>query len=469
SYDRLGMEEHFRKMAEKGWLIDKIDRLGWRYRRIEPQKLAFSVCYFPTASQFDPGPSEEQETFYDFCEHTGWVLAASSAQLQIFYNERPNPVPIETDPAEEVDTIHRAMKRSFIPSWLILLLIELLEIRPHLSDLVHDPIGTLSSTPDLLSLLCWALVFLASVIELIIYFRWHRKAEQAAEHGEFYSAGSHRWFQFGCLAFLAVWLAYFLLSVFLSGDKIIVAVFAAIFLIYLPGMFCIVNGIKGFLKRRGASAKVNRIVTWVGSFALGMALLIGIITGTGILYGIGRGWFESNSEVETYVVDGHTYEVYNDPLPLTVSDLLTGAEENLYTRQRREHDSPLLTLMEGREKPRYDVPRETREAMSQLDYTVVVVKVPLFYEMCKEKLFHAGDGFEEEKPEKDRYSWQPVDPAPWGAVEAYQWGNSYGGLTHFLLCYETRIVELELSYRYGQTIGAEGMAQIGETLGRGNL
>ena len=65
-YDRSGMEEHLAKMAEKGWLLEKIGAYLWTYRRIEPKQLTFSVCYFPKASQFDPEPSEAQETFYDF-------------------------------------------------------------------------------------------------------------------------------------------------------------------------------------------------------------------------------------------------------------------------------------------------------------------------------------------------------------------------------------------------------------------
>ena len=107
-YDHTGLEAHLERMAAEGWLLEKIGNFTWHYRRVEPKKVTFSVRYFPKASMFDPGPSEEQETFYDFCAHTGWTLAASSAQMQVFYNDRPSPVPIDTDPALEVDAIHKA-------------------------------------------------------------------------------------------------------------------------------------------------------------------------------------------------------------------------------------------------------------------------------------------------------------------------------------------------------------------------
>lgn len=103
-YDHTGISAHLERMAERGWLLEKIGTLTWHYRRIEPKKLAFSVCYFAKASMYDPRPSAEQNMFYDLCAHTGWTLAAASAQMQVFYNERENPVPIDTDPALEVDS-----------------------------------------------------------------------------------------------------------------------------------------------------------------------------------------------------------------------------------------------------------------------------------------------------------------------------------------------------------------------------
>ena len=52
-YDHTGMEQHFEKMAAQGWLIEKLGYF-WRYRRIGPQALRFSVVYYSEASEFDP-------------------------------------------------------------------------------------------------------------------------------------------------------------------------------------------------------------------------------------------------------------------------------------------------------------------------------------------------------------------------------------------------------------------------------
>ena len=74
--DFPAMERHLEKMAAKGWMIDKADSAVWRYRRAEPKKVHFAVTFFPKASAYDPGPSEEQRTMWDFAEQSGWKLAA---------------------------------------------------------------------------------------------------------------------------------------------------------------------------------------------------------------------------------------------------------------------------------------------------------------------------------------------------------------------------------------------------------
>ena len=114
-YDHTGMERHLENMARKGWLLEKMSTFGWTYRRIQPRELTFFVTYYPRASEFDPSPSVGQLDFQEFCAHTGWVLAASRDQIQVFYNEYENPTPIETDPQLEVETIHKAAKRGILP------------------------------------------------------------------------------------------------------------------------------------------------------------------------------------------------------------------------------------------------------------------------------------------------------------------------------------------------------------------
>ena len=115
-YDYTGIEAHLEKMAMKGWQIHKITPFYWEYYRIEPQMLTFTVTYFSDASEFNPYPTENQQTFHEYCKAAGWQLVAEHAQMQIFCSEQANPTPIETEESVKLKAIHRAMKKNFMPS-----------------------------------------------------------------------------------------------------------------------------------------------------------------------------------------------------------------------------------------------------------------------------------------------------------------------------------------------------------------
>ena len=83
-HDRTGIQKYLEKQAEKGWMLTQLGKYRWKFQRTEPRKLHFAVVYFPEADLFDPAPGEAEVTFREFCAHSGWILAGSNAQMQIF-------------------------------------------------------------------------------------------------------------------------------------------------------------------------------------------------------------------------------------------------------------------------------------------------------------------------------------------------------------------------------------------------
>lgn len=377
-YDRTGLERHLERMAEKGWLLEKIGQFFWTYRRIEPKHLTFSVCYFPAASAFDPGPSEEQQTF------------------------------------------------------------------------------------SLFSSMCWALVFIMVAVELAGYFRWHAKAVRAAERGERCETRSRRKLQIAGLIFLAVCLVYFLASTLLSGNRFMITLTLLLLLLYVPGAFLAVNGIKRFMKGMEAPAGVNRAVTLVGSFVL-LCAVLGIIT-AGTIFALDRGWLDG--EQTTYEYQGRTYTLRRDPVPLALDDLLEG-DFSRYERRRMEEQSLLLGQCAVHQWP--IGPWELFPERVYLDYEVVLVKVPFLYDLCREAKLHERDDWDTGDPEYMwyGYAFAPADPAPWGAEEAYRWtdGSDARGEreNQFLLFYPDRIVNI--SMQWDQPPTPAQMAVVGEKLG----
>ena len=190
-YDHTGMEQHFEKMAAQGWLIEKLGYF-WRYRRIGPQALRFSVVYYSEASEFDPTkPSEGELTFYDFCAQAGWNKAASRAQMNVFYNEDANAVPIETDAALQVETLHQSMKKEQLIAWFLMLALALWIFFDMRKGFIRDFAAALSCLSALSAILDSVLLFLLCALELGGYYLWRRRAKREAELGRFLPTRSH--------------------------------------------------------------------------------------------------------------------------------------------------------------------------------------------------------------------------------------------------------------------------------------
>lgn len=447
-YDHTGLERHFERMAARGWLLCGSGQYTWHYRRIEPKQLTFCVCYYPRATVFDPLPSVGQEEFYDFCAHTGWTLAASSAQLQVFYNEREDPTPIETDPALEVEAIHRSAKKSFLLPNGLLLAVGLLNLGQFLWRLRDDPITTLSNAGALLAAVAGVILLALCSVELCAYFLWHRRALKAAERGEFLPTRSHRWFQRIMLVILAAATVWFFIS--MAGDGLggVMLVSLAVGVLVVAAVL----GIREGLKKRYVSAGANRAVTILAC------------VGLSVLFAAALPWFVVrglNSRPQPKAED----------LPLSVADLLEG-DFSGYTRSWQGAQSPLLGRYTAYEWPLGPTGRFPDPV--HLDYEVVLVKLPALYDLCREIKLHERDDWGSEGPEDVwyGYAYVPTDPAPWGAEEAYQWLPGDGldkeaDNNQYLLFYPDRVVEISL--QWDQAPIPEQMAAVGEKLGRGPL
>lgn len=449
-YDRTGIEAYLERQAEQGWLLEKTSAFGWVFRRIEPAKIHFAVTYFPAASIFDPGPSEGQLRFQEFCAHTGWELIASNAQIQIFCNRQEKPIPIETDPEMEIENIHASVKKSFLPTYFLDVLLPLMQLWQFFMRVDQDPIGTLASTTSLLSLLLWVLLLLASVTEIVLYYRWRRKAKAAARDGNFLETKSTVSFQFSILGLSALALVCLLLSY--GSETMTFSVIVT--LVGVIGITAVMLLLSNWMKKRKVSAAANRNLTY------GMAIPATIVfcaVLTGFIIGRLRDGSDLRSGAETYELNGWTFVEYHDDLPLTVEDLMESSYEDYSYEELTDESSFLLSRFEA-----YQDSRPDGEAHPELHYHVVTVKVPGLYDWALEQML-AAFSHNYGRPETEE-NWEihtPVDPSPWGAAEAYQLTLGGEAQQRYMLCYGNRIIEIDFSWEPTQA----QMSIVGERLG----
>ena len=439
-YDLTGMERHLEKMAQKGWLLDKMSALGWRYRRIEPQKLHFTVSYCHRASAYDPEPTEEVQTFYDFCAHTGWRLAAEFGSMQVFYNDQEDPIPIDTDPAMEIQMVGREMKRA-LPFEILLLLIGFFMGGSWLYSLFHSPIDLLASPTNLFTGLCWLGLMVWSVADILTYLLWRRRAKLAAQRGEFVpTRGCHRIMQV-VMALVILGAIYFFITARLPGLRLLTGAMILEFVV----LFLAVNGTKDFLKKRKVSRRKNQAVTIAVDVLLAVVLMAGISYGTITL--ARNGGFSLAADIE--------------PL-LTIADL-TGEEDPRYIVRSHVESSVFLKVREFTERSQ---PGESVR-LPELSCKIVDVYLPGVYDFCLRELLHERDDWEGLTDDgtviKPYYVYQEMDPVLVGAQAAWQRyaGGENGEPTgDYLLSYPGRLVVLECDWE----LTAEEMAIAGAKL-----
>jgi len=444
-YDRTGIEKYLEEKAQNGWLLKKIANFGWVFEKCEPKKIHFCVTYFPKASAFDPEPTEEQIMFTEFCEHTGWVFAAQNAQMQVFYNEEPSPVPIETDALIELENIHKSAKKSFLPTYYIFIVNGILQALSFFTQYSNDPVYVLTSNVSLFNGLCWVLMLVMSFTEIINYFSWRRKATSAAENdGSFMETSSRQGFQFLILAIMLM--GFVLMSTSLHNGALMKTL-----LFTLSGIMAItmlVVFISNSLKKMKVSKSVNGFVTFGGSILFGLLFAVGVVyilaSGTGSL---------GHDPVSTYEYGIFDIEVYNDPIPLKIEDMQE-MDYDRFSYEMWHQESFLAEKTDCVQEPHIS----DSDEISSLRYTVYEVKFFPIYdtlaEMIKNDLL---DGYDDNG--RKTAELRKIDSAPFYADKAFRMYFLDEPAYRYLIFYDRKIVEIrpyrELSEKDMNIIGTK--------------
>ena len=467
-YDHAGIARHLEDMARQGWQLEKAGSTFFTYHRCDPAELHYAVVYFPKASQFDPEPPAEQQEFWELCKATGWELVTSRYQMQIFCNPAKDPTPIETDPVVQVENVRAAMKKGAVRGNWVLLICSCLQI--WLQFRTYSIRDFLTQGFALLVVLVWLLLGINAIVELAAYHLWYRKAKAAArEEGVLLSPHSRRWWQILRIFFVVI-ITINLLILYLDPSHS-----PSTRMITLVSLFCytalilIIYGSRQLMKKKGFSAEAN----------MGLNILIAIV-GTFVLMG-GLIWMSfrvaddpslnghQNAETISYTREGrtYTYDFYRDSLPLTVEDLSDMEPDPDYSRRMDVSGTPLLREYDIRQV----IPYYSYSDAPELTYTVWEVGISSLYGPVKNSFFKdTVYTFHGQIDFVIPHGWVAADAAPWGALDAYQYhdedGQPYGS---YLLCYDSRFVEISFDAWNAAPPTAEQMTLVGKVLGSGPL
>lgn len=298
-YDYTGIERYLEKQAKEGWMLEKFKGIFIQFRKIEPKDIRFSVTYFKKASAYDLKPSKEQESYMDLCEYSGWEYVASAGEIQVFCSEDKYTTPLETDSITKVNNIHKTMKKIFIPSYIVLAIVLLLNVINVFSGFLFDTIDVLANDFLMLSGICSLLALVLVIVEFTAYFGWKKKALKKAEEGIFVESSGRFNFQYLASFITSIGLVFMMASI---GGKILIyvgiGIAVTIWLIVIGGIYC-----REQLKKFGLSKKANRIITATifAVMVIGIWGVVGIVSFKAAVSSFSKPAY-------TYEYDGTKYE-----------------------------------------------------------------------------------------------------------------------------------------------------------------
>lgn len=447
-YDYRHVEDHLSAMAARGWRLESIGARLWKYRRAEPAKVRYAVTYIQDASQFNPGPTERQQTLEELCAAAGWEKVADWFQMQIYCSEAENPIPLETEESVRLEAVHRSMKRNFLPANIICLLVSLVMLGRFVRTLITDPIHILESDASLFTGPLFLLLTAILLISLLHYWLWYcRSAKSVAQGGSCAAPGDIRWVSWVGYALLIPWTALYCLS-WLARGLPGPAVYFALHTLIICLMILLLRKTTALLRRMKASFRLNLFLTLLADVVLAAVLVGGLNTAA-----IKGGWF-NGARSETYIYQDQEWDVSPMDLPLTVSDL-TGETYSHISRQDTSAGSVLLPRRVCREHVMEGTARKG------IHYEITKPRGWLYDMAVKSAAASREETFSYRTARFSwLYTWEEIPAAPWGAERACRELCDGEFTDTVLLIVPDRLVEFECSL----DLTPEQMALVGEEL-----
>ena len=412
------IEKHLEKRAAEGWMLKKVGTFLWNYEETTPQKVHFSIVFFPKTTALEPEPSDNLLMMREYCEKTGWKLVAENGQMQIFCNEEEKPLPIETEACIQVENIHQTAKKNLTFVHWILLINAFMQLGLQAMQFIFDPLNWLGLGYHFYLGLVWIALGIGSATELIQYYTWYHKAKRiAAEEEELYLPKSHTIFRgiYLGIAFVSLILSILSIAEFTSSKYGVLVIVYAIMAIGVP--LCVSR----LLKERKVSAKKNRIAIVI----LAVIVSVGMTAYTFV----------------SIIKDFDNFFQKEKAVSLQISDFIEVEDED-FRESFRMSNSPFISYVEGYQAAKWE---EGAEEIMMIDYTILVIKAPFCYDFCKNELLKEYSYLSDDVLiEKSGY--KKIDAAKWGAEEVYCNYFDDEPSNKFVVCYEDRMIKIDFSW-----------------------
>lgn len=231
--DYIALEEHFREMAKKGWLVDKI-RFGiLEYIKIDPQDLIFTIDVYPESKAFQTPNQKDIDSYIELVKNSEWNYIDSQNNMHIFYaREDENLVPIQTDEEIKEIILNKSVKMETFSTFITLLII-INSIYTSFPITYDD----LYMNTSIIVPIVMPIIFFAMLIQIGNSIIWILRSKKRIKEGKEISKQDYKWVKwkniltFGT-SFVGI-LAFFIATIAdgIMGNGLMLFVFVPVILI----------------------------------------------------------------------------------------------------------------------------------------------------------------------------------------------------------------------------------------------
>ena len=438
-YDEI--ENRLEQYAKEGLILKKTGTIFWTFTKSEPQNLKYTVTYFKEGSVFNPEYTDNQLTYFEYAKASGWELVCEFGQMQIFCNSQENPVPFETDDMEKLENIHKCMKKSFIPSQVLLLVVWILNLGVRIPSLISRPIDFLSDKVNLVSMLMFTSVVIFSAYTIISYYNWYNNSKKSILMGgeikKSYSKTKSFFEKIYLVGLFAV-LVYQFAIVFNDVNAWVIVLMA----LQVPFYIFVFSGMIKLLKKLKVSAITNRIITFV-------VYIFVAISFTAFVFYIVVNFDLTKPDEQRYNIiewnlpngDVYDYRIYSDEIPLTCEDLYGETDFEYYSYLKQVDKTIFLT----KEKYSQQAP-PVKEDIPEINYEIYTSKYNWVQKVVLNELITDKEKFD--------YHAEIMDNNIFGTNEAYTFYDTNDAkksyISEYILVYEDKIIKINPTKQFNE-------------------
>jgi len=174
-YECAAVEEYLEQMAEKGWLLLSIKSCHFKFTKIEPKKIKYSVDVLSKVSIWDHNDTDVTLEYREYCQTAGWTYVCQTGKIQIFYTETDKKIiPIHTDQTEKFKEVFKASIYDMGYQIFITLVI-IFNLYTEL--FIGNADFLLSSNYIIMLTVAMFFIVLINIVKFISFFLWAIKAK----------------------------------------------------------------------------------------------------------------------------------------------------------------------------------------------------------------------------------------------------------------------------------------------------